>query len=218
MAVRIGVGPTVRPLTHSALPPSFEGLVVSSAESQFVVIDDPAAQLRETDFLKIYADAPLARIVRRVGPWRAGIGRTDPTWPLATTFAANTFLPDNIPAEALNLPSTSGYEERIPHPVFPDFTGMSVDFRISDPALREMWVDSLKQTGAELGFAEADVLISDLPESDLSEEVPMIVSLRPDPWNAAPPQEGGSSIAASVLDSPALVMQRIADAWTRDVT
>ena len=213
---------------------SVEAFLASRVSPTRIVIDDRAGALREADFLRLYERAPLARIERVVGPWRAGVGRTDPAWPLATTQVGDSPQSPNPQFAAAWSPLTSGYDELLPPPEFVDLSGVSVAVQISDPELRGMWVDSLKLAGAALETAaEADLLVSDHLEPLLSGPVPhLIVHLRPDPWNAIPRgigfqpvifcrnpdrleadlmEEPPLVIAASVLDSPVLVLQRIAE-------
>ncbi len=187
-----------------------------------IVIEDRAAILREADFLRVYEHCPLSRIQRCVGPWRAGIGRTDPTWPTVTTYGTEWASPSDFAAPY--LPLTSGYDELAHHKLahhagFVDLAGVTVAVSLSDPQLREMWIDALTSEGAKLAPSEeAEVLMMDCP-SDLRLRLTagpprrLIVSLFPDPWNAAsttPPE-----IVASVLDSPWSVMSHISQRLKR---
>ena len=83
------VGPAEQAPLGWTVFPSLEALLDSPLRAERIVLDDRAAVLREADFLKVYAHSPLAQITRCVGPWRAGIGRTDPAWPLVTAQASD---------------------------------------------------------------------------------------------------------------------------------
>ena len=214
---------------------SVEALLASALSPQRIVLDDRAAVLREADFARVYAHSPLARIERVVGPWRAGIGRTDPEWPLATTRDPNS-VPESGSLEiAPWRPLTIQYDELAFLTTLPDLSGLTCSVEIADSELREMWIHWLEHAGAKLGTHEVDVLIQDgsihpTERSNLGERssptatpacIPdWIVHLRPDPWNAEQRANRLTvrpiEITASVLDSPALVMQRIAAAWKRE--
>ena len=89
MDERAWIGPAERAPGGWTVFPSLHAFLGSRWHPRHIVLDDPAALLREADFLKVYAHSPLARLERRVGPWRAGVGRTDPTWPRVTTQASH---------------------------------------------------------------------------------------------------------------------------------
>ena len=234
----VGIAPDEYALVDETWFESAKKSLASSSLPVRLVIVDRAAALREADFLRVYSHAPLARIVRLVGPWRAGIGRTDPTWPLGTTWSEDRVSDVDSLAEVPWCPPTSGYDELVSWPAGADLTGLSVTVRISDQELREMWADSLEEAGAELGFDGTDILVSDnLESSPAHPAARLIVHLRPDPWNAIPRGIGFQpvriseeddrleafptdelplTITASVLDSPALVLQQIAAALMRE--
>jgi|GEM_PF-3419209 len=208
---------------------SVEALLASALSPTRIVLDDRAAALREADFARVYAHSPLARIERVVGPWRAGIGRTDPEWPLATTRDPNSAPESGSLEIAPWRPLTIQYDELAYLTTLPDLSGLSCSVMIADTELREMWIHWLEHAGAKRGTHKVDVLIQDgsiHPAEQLSPTATpaclpeWIVHLRPDPWNAE--QRANLQtvrpivITASVLDSPALMMQRIAAAWKRE--
>ena len=209
MDERAWVGPVDQAPVGWTVFPSLEAFLDSPLHPGQIVLDDRAAVLREADFLRVYAHSPLAQITRCAGPWRAGIGRTDPAWPLVTTCRSEGEFLD----ESAWRPLTSGYDGLAAEEELLDLSGVSVGVWIADPELRGMWVDSLASAGSELvSDAEAEVQIvagvshPDLPRTH-ERATPLLVSLRPDPWNAVP--DSPREIVASVLDSPWSVMQRI---------
>ena len=230
------VGPAEQAPLGWTVFPSLEALLDSPLRAERIVLDDRAAVLREADFLKVYAHSPLAQITRCVGPWRAGIGRTDPAWPLVTTCRSDG---DTLDAAAW-LPLTSGYDGLSAEEEPLDLSGVSVGIRIADPELRGMWIDFLSQFGADRVDEGADVLVVDEAFRRTGSAHSFIVQLRSDPWNAD--AEWGESnvafrsakespfaerkatlgaaptspvIAASVLDSPTAVMRRVLRMWER---
>lgn len=233
MIERVWVGSAEQTPAGWVLCESLEAFQESPYHPEQIVLDDRAGTFRQTEFLKLFKQSPLARIARVVGPWRAGIGRTDPSWPLVTTRRLDSIHSAQALSESARHPLTGGYDELAAVDDGFDLSGISVDVQLSDPELREMWVDSLKQAGAEIGYGEAEVLITDQLTTLSSDPVArLIVHLRPDPWNANrgigfqpvracaevgaddrleayPTEEFPLTLTASVLDSPALVMQRI---------
>ena len=215
---------------------SVEQLLASSIQAKRIVIDDRAATLREADFLRIFQHSPLAKIERAVGPWRAGIGRTDSAWPIASTAPIDTPVKVDSTFTVDWVPVTSGYDElaaiaSLAHVSDSQLMGISFEVRIVDPELRMMWIDSLRHAGAKPQAINADLFIEVDSESSPISQGPLKtgtpprlrVSLRPDPWNASHSEEMlaiGSShpteITASILDSPQLVIQRIAKTLKRD--
>lgn len=209
MDEQVWIGPAEQAPGGWSVFASLEAFLASFVHPDRLLLDDRAAVLREADFLKVYSHSPLSGIVRRVGPWRAGVGRTDPTWPLLTTLC-QTALPLH---EADGHPLTAGYEELAARQAPTDLSGVTVSVRVTDPELRGMWLDCLASAGAELvADAEAEVQIvvgvahSDLPPAH-ERATPLRVSLHPDPWNVAP--DSSREIVASVLDSPWSVMTLI---------
>lgn len=205
---------------------SVEAFLASAIHPGRIVIDDRAAMLREADFIRLFEHSPLASIERVVGPWRAGIGRTDPVWPLVTTTSRESL------AGTPWRPLTGGYDELAAVETLVDLTGITVAVQISDPELRAMWIDWLGAVGAELRIdaEDADVLIQDdcvLPLNSIQRCARWIVHLRPDPWNSAETSQPADVIAAesseslpviisvSNLDAPTLVMHRIASEFQR---
>lgn len=179
-----------------------------------VVIDRPAT-LRQADFDKLFGHAPLAKIERVVGPWRAGVGRTDPQWPLATT-RRDDVLPDvNLPSTSDWCPLTSGYDDLAVEDSCPELQGLTFRVQINDAELSEMWVDWLTQSGGSLcETSQVDVLIRDSsntrPETTVTAKL-CLVTLSHDPWNAVAPASDclfSRELVVSVLDSPARIMQR----------
>ncbi len=203
------VGPAETAPVGWTVFPSLEALLDSPLRAERIVLDDRAAVLREVDFLKVYTHSPLARITRCVGPWRAGIGRTDPAWPLVTTCRSGG---DSLDAAAW-LPLTSGYDGLAAEEEPVDLSGVSVGVRVSDPELREMWVDGLQQFGADLVDEGADILIVDESFRRTGSVHAFVVQLRSDPWNAD--TTWAESSVASVLDSPVAIMRRVLRVWER---
>jgi len=209
---------------------SVEAFLDSELHPERIVIDDRAAALREGDFVRLFEHSPFARIERVVGPWRAGIGRTDPEWPLVTRTSRDSLF------DGPWRPLTGGYDELAAVEALADLAGMTFAVQISAPELRAMWIDWLSDAGAELRTDEANVLIRDgfVRPSDASQEsaatTHCIVQLLPDPWNAAETLSAHGlnatdemasrciEIMASVLDSPAQVMHRILAEWKRAIS
>lgn len=200
---------------------SVEALLAAPCSPNWIVLDDRAGVLRESDFGRLYGYAPLAKIERIVGPWRAGVGRTDPQWPLATTRRDDS-LSTGVSStdEATWHPLTSGYDDLATEATLPDLAGLIFDVQITDTELRKMWIDWLAHSGGELSCAgQVDVLICDnfhTSHEDALSVVRCVVMLAPDPWNADSPlnSDGTQSkqpqkLVVSVLDSPARVMQRV---------
>ena len=226
---RVWVGPASRcPLGWLSVE-SMEALFATPINPAHVVVDDPAGVLREADFLQLYGHAPLSRIERVVGPWRSGVGRTDPQWPLGSLRRQDD-LPESTFSEAPTWPPlTAGYEDLSGCDVIPDMTGLSYRLEISDPELRAMWADWLTLAGGQLTRElPVDVLICE-DSADLNDAMvsaaECIVVLSPAPWNTGnslhslaghgAANEQPFILAASVLDSPARVTQRALDAVQR---
>lgn len=220
---RIWVGSTSRcPVGWSSLE-SLEAVRATAAHPVWVMVDDPAGVLREADFLHLYGIIPFARIERVVGPWRAGVGRTDPQWPLATLHRDDAISDAILFHAAGCLPLTSGYEDLAGGEVIPDLTGLNFGIEIGDPELRAMWADWLTLAGGLLSRApQVDVLVRDNSAGVCHSQVSdngCVVVLSADPWNAEPSpadfaDDGVAnsqrySLTASVLDSPARVTQRL---------
>ncbi len=250
MNTRVWVGPAENAPTGWTVVGSLEAFLSTSPHLNptQIVFDDRAAALRESDFQRVYAHSPLARITRIVGPWRAGIGRTDPAWPLATTLCDGPSNLSDLAGERDWLPLTSGYDECAAAHELANLSGLIICVNIRDPELREMWIDTLQLAGAELKTDGAEVLIQDgsepliWPESPRPTEpsIQVIVSLRDDPWNlqhdqhpewtlrseqAAERAQANSGsvhqiirIVASILDPPAAVMQRAVEILKRGPT
>lgn len=188
---------------------------------KIVVIDRPAA-LRQADFDMLFSYAPLAKIERLVGPWRAGLGRTDPQWPLATTRRDDMTSDVDVPSTSDWCPLTSGYDDLAVEGSFPELHGLTFRVQINDAELREMWVDWLTQSGGSLSeTSQVDVLIRDCPDSRSAPTVTTklcVVTLSHDPWNAAAAATDclfSRELVVSVLDSPARIMQRALSASQR---
>lgn len=226
---RVWVGPASRCPSGWTSVESIEAILANPATPAWVVVDDPSGVLREADFTNLYGHVPFARIERVVGSWRAGVGRTDPQWPLAT-LRREYDIPEAVPSTARSWsPLTSGYEDLASGDVIPDLTGLSFGIQIGDPELRAMWADWLKYAGGELSRdRRVDVLIRDdstgFGDTAVSATRCVIV-LTPDPWNfeasldcLADDETGGEQLlelAVSVLDSPARVTQRLLAALSR---
>ncbi len=208
---------------------SVPSLLTLPVSPRVIGIDDPAAVLRESDFARLFSCAPLARIERVIGPWRAGVGRTDPQWPLATTLR-------EVPLGGLDSidgltwsPLTSSYDDLATEAPVVDLAGTRFGIQISDVELREMWADWLTLSGGELSNDRVDVLIRDTAVRDtlrFGDAIRCLVMLSPAPWNAVPGDRGSRSeirqesappheITVSVLDSPSRIMQRVMAAIER---
>lgn len=226
---RVWVGSASRCPSGWASVESIETILDNPANPAWVVVDDPSGVLREADFTNLYGHVPFARIERVVGPWRAGVGRTDPQWPLAT-LRREYDIPEASLSTARNWsPLTSGYEDLASGSVIPDLTGLSFGIQIRDSELRAMWADWLKYAGGELSRDQrVDVLIRDDSTGFSDTTVTAtrcVVVLTPDPWNseASPACLTGDEteaeqlqeLAVSVLDSPAWVTQRLLTALPR---
>lgn len=206
---------------------SVAALLAAPTNLTRVVIDDSAGVLREADFLDLYSHAPLARIERVVGPWRSGVGRTDPQWPLASLRRTDD-LPGATLTDASSWPPlTAGYEELSGCDVIPDLAGLEYGLEISDPELREMWADWLTLAGGRLSRKRpVDVLICE-DSVDFRDASMMaarcVVVLSSAPWNSgdfpacrawheAANGQLCSLLTVSVLDSPARITRRLQDA------
>ncbi len=212
MDERVWVGSLERMPAGGVGIQSVESYLTSAMTAQRIVIDDLAAALREADFLRLFTHSPLARIERLVGPWRAGLGRTDPAWPRVTTRCGDQWsaeLLDDYPV--CPLPLTADYEEiaaaLVAQPVCLD--GVSVSVQIADGELRQMWEDLLSTVGAELVALPDSASVWLLDESsrwELPTSEPHCVHLTTAPWLEP---TSARSIAFSTSDSPWSVMQSI---------
>lgn len=193
---------------------SLEGFLGSRWCPDRIILDDPAAVLREADFLKVYAHSPLARLERRVGPWRAGVGRTDPTWPRVTTQASDP-CPREQPGDwsepPLPLAMTADYDEiaaaLVSQPV--SLEGFRVCVQIADGELRQMWEDILHKAGAELVAlpdASSVRLVDDFHGRECGAAEAFCVRLTTAPWLVP---ASASEVAFSTSDSPWSVMQHM---------
>lgn len=188
---------------------SVEAYLASAMFARQILVDDPAAALREADFLKLFEHSPLAKIVRVVGPWRAGVGRTDPAWPLVTTRGGISDQPCDCSDRP--LPMTTDFEEIAASLVAPPvcLDGISVSVQIADGELRQMWEDLLPTVGAELAALpdSASVwLLDDSPRRELPAVKPLCVYLTTAPWLVPPSAHG---VAFSTSESPWSVLQSI---------
>ena len=192
--------------------PSREEFLGSRWHPRHLVLDDPAAVLREADFLEIYAHAPLARLERRVGPWRAGVGRTDPTWPRVTTLASDPCpLDESGDWSEPPLPMTADYPEIAAALVSQSvrLAGIRVCIQIADGELRQMWENLLHEAGAELVArpdAESVWLVDDFHRREHKAAELLCVRLTTAPWLVPP---SASVVAFSTSDSPWSVMQHM---------
>ncbi len=109
----------------------------------------PPCSVRPTGS-RLYTAAPLARIVRRVGPWRAGCERTDPQWPGVVTIACESVEELLQQLELDPLPHTAGYDERAACVSKVDLEGLSAVVQIGDAAMKAMWEETLLASGATL--------------------------------------------------------------------
>ena len=194
---------------------SVEAYLASAMFARQILVDDPAAAFREADFLKLFEHSPLAKIERVVGPWRAGVGRTDPTWPLVTTRGG--IQDQHSDWSDRPLPMTADYEEiaaaQIAQPVCLD--GISIWVQIADGELRQMWEELLPTVGAELVALpdSASVwLLDDSARSELPAMKPFCVQLTTAPWLVPPSAHG---VAFSTSESPWSVMQSISQRLKR---
>lgn len=184
----------------------------SGCFSDCIVVNDPAAILRESDWLKLYAAAPLSRIVRCVGPWRAGLERTDSQWPLSTTVVAGCLDELMAHLSPTKLPFTASYDERAG--TLADIDTLPLRGTIARVVIRQsdlaaMWEDTLRECDVcilrEGESTHPDRVNLVVTDRDLSSDVVWTIRLVPDPWNvSATPKQ----IVASVLDSPWLVLKR----------
>lgn len=206
------------------------------------MVNDPAALLREADWLALFAAAPLARIIRRVGPWRAGCERTDPQWPGVVTVVCNSVEELLQQIELDPLPHTAGYDERAACVSEVDLEGLSAVVQIGDAAMKAMWEETLLASGATLtpspspeGRGEQSTLC--VTDGETEQGCEWNIRLAPDPLNVInehsacarstltpSPSLGGRGeeelmrnlIVASVLDSPTTVLARLVRLRTSD--
>ena len=199
---------------------SVEAFLHSTISAARIVIDDPAAALREADFLRLFEHSPLAMIERVVGPWRAGIGRTDPVWPLVTTRAGDHWSSEQLDDWSnCPLPLTADYEEiataLVAQPVC--LNGISVSVQIADGELQQMWEEILQSAGAELVDLPDSALVwllDDSPRRELPASVLFCVYLTTAPWLDRP---SAHAVAFSTSESPWSVMQSISERLKRGV-
>ena len=214
MDERTWIGPAERAPVGWTVSPSLDVFLGSRLPPRRIVLDDPAAVLREADFLKVYSHSPLAQIVRRIGPWRAGVGRTDPVWPRATTQASDP-CPLDQPSDWSEvpppLPMTADYDELaatlVAQPVC--LKGVICWVQIADRELRKMWEETLRLAGAEVLAMPNSAQVWVLDEwygSDHEATEVLCVRLTTAPWLVAP---SASEVAFSTSDSPWSVMQHI---------
>ncbi len=191
---------------------SVEAYLSSAMSVVRIVIDDPAAVLREADFIRLFECSPLAGIERVVGPWRAGVGRSDPTWPLLTTRGGDRWFSEQLDDWSdCPLPLTADYEEiaaaLVAQPVCLD--GISFSVQIADGELRQMWEEVLQWSGAELVVlpeSAAVWLLDESPRSELPTAMPFCVHLTTAPWLVPPSTH---AVAFSTSESPWSVMHHI---------
>jgi hypothetical protein len=220
--------------------PSIDEFVAPGLSADQIIVNDPAALLRQADWLALYAAAPLARIVRRVGPWRAGSERTDPQWPGVVTITCESVEELLLQLEQELLPHTAGYDERAASACEVDLAGLSAVVQIGDAALKAMWEETLLASGAtlspSLGTArgkQESLCVTDKSASGYE----WIIRLAADPWNVSnehrsceqsplttSPSPGGRGeeagavvVVASVLDAPADVLSRLARLRASDI-
>ena len=219
---------------------TIDSFVAAGQSADQIIVNDPAALLRQADWLTLYAAAPLARIVRRVGPWRAGSERTDPQWPGVVTIACDSVEELLLKLKQELLPHTAGYDERAARGSEVDLAGLSAVVQIGDAALKAMWEETLLSCGATLSPSlgtgsgkEERLCVTDV----VADGYEWIIRLAPDPWNVSNepsscerstltpgPSPGGRGeeassihIVASVLDAPADVLSRLARLRASDI-
>ncbi len=213
MYERAWIGPAEGAPEGWTILPSLKEFLGARWHPRHIVLDDPAAVLREADFLQVYAHSPLARLERRVSPWRAGVGRTDPTWPRVTTLASDS-CPGEQPGDwselplPLPLPMTADYDEiaaaLVSQPVC--LEGIRVCIQIADGDLHQMWENILHQAGAErvaLPDSESVWLVDDFHRRGHAAAGVLCVRLTTAPWLVPP---SANEVAFSTSDSPWSVM------------
>jgi hypothetical protein len=209
MDERAWIGPAERAPAGWTAFLSLEAYLESPWRASGMVLDDRAAVLREADFLRVYAHSPLAHIERRVGPWRAGVGRTDPVWPRVTMAASDPCPLDQTGDWSKRpLPMTADYDEiaaaLVAQPVRLD--GISICVRITDGDLQQMWEDILCKAGAVL-VALPDCasvrLEDDFHQSEHAAAEAICVRLTNTPWLFP---ASANDVAFSTSDSPWSVM------------
>ena len=226
---RVWIGETLGPLPAGWCAfPSIDVFAACGLSADQIIVNDPAALLREADWLALYTAAPLTRIVRRVGPWRAGCERTDPQWPGVVTIACES-VEELLPQlELAPLPHTAGYDERAARASEVQLDDVTAVVLIQDPELRTMWEDTLRASGAVLAPSPEERGMLCVTDGEASRGCDWIIRLAPDPWSvgdglssceARPltpgPSPGGREeeekkvIMASVLDSPTAVLSRL---------
>lgn len=232
----VWIGETLSPLPAGWCAfPSIDEFAASGQSADRIIVNDPAALFREADWLALYTAAPLARIVRRVGPWRAGCERTDPQWPGVVTIACESVEELRQQIELDPLPHTAGYDERAARVTDVRLDCVTAVIRIQDPELRAMWEETLRDRGATLtpssspgGRGEQSTVC--VTDGEAARECEWTIRLAPDPWNLrdghsscesrtltpGPSPEGRGEeemmrnvIVASVLDSPTTVLARL---------
>jgi hypothetical protein len=226
----VWIGETLSPLPAGWCAfPSIDEFAASGQSADRIIVNDPAALFREADWLALFAAAPLARIVRRVGPWRAGCERTDPQWPGVVTIACDSVEDLLQQLELAPLPHTAGYDERAARVVDVQLDDVTAVVRIQDPELRAMWEETLRASGAVLATSPEERGMLRVTDGEASHGCVWIIRLAPDPWNVGNghsscmartltpgPSPGGRGeeegqlnvIVASVLDSPTTVLAR----------
>ncbi len=131
-----------------------------------VVINDPPGLLRHADFQSVWEHAPFARLIRVVGPYRAGLGRTDPQWPSATLWTSGSERLARVdPASLCDrwVPPTAEYIEiEFPSRTALSLVGTKVALAFSDAELSESWSDWVLALGGTIVAApHADLQIVD---------------------------------------------------------
>ncbi len=229
---RVWIGETLGPLSAGWCAfPSIDVFAACGLSADQIILNDPSALLREADWLALYTAAPLARIVRRVGPWRAGSERTDPQWPGVVTIACESVEELLHQLELEQLPHTAGYDERAARVAEVRLDDVTAVARIQDPELRAMWEETLRASGATLPPSPSTGGSGKLcvTDGEATYGCEWVIRLAPDPWNVGnghsscesrtltpSPSPGGRGeeeiqkkvIVASVLDAPTLVLAR----------
>lgn len=219
MDERVWVGSRERTPAGAVGFDSIEAFLSSTMIAHQILIEDPAATRREADFLKLFSHSPLAQIEREVGPWRAGLARTDPAWPLVTTSLSAHDWSSPLPDEwaGNSLPLTADYEDiaaaAVSLPVC--LEGIRFSVQIADGELRQLWEDLLPRAGAELVALpdSAEVWLWDgSPRRELPAAETFCVLLTTAPWQTP---ASAQQVAFSISASPWSVMGSIAERLRR---
>lgn len=212
----VWIGPAKHAPAGWIVVPTLEAFLSSSYHPSQIAIVDQGATLREADFLAIYQHSPLSKLTRSVGPWRAGIGRTDPNWPRLTTWVEAPPLFESLDSGSeLPLPLTADYDQisrsENSNSNSNSLRGISVCIRITDQEFRQMWEETLRAVGAEVVDAVESVMVLLTDEAGVS-SLPildrrhggLILRLTTAPWLI---ETSASEVAFSASVSPALVLR-----------